>query len=258
MITEIPLTKENRIKLARAFMQVPRVDFSIDCAIEGQMGTAFVDDLEDPKVLKIQVSGFFYLAGDATSPAAQTMLHEIEPYSLFMPSAPGWLEAGKALYGERLIGFDRFSFSSEQLSSDHLNALIQGSKHIDDLQQMDRPFVESLWGRDHFVDLAPFDSCEDFLHRGVGFYVKNYDRIVGAAYSSLVCSRGIEVSLFVIEDYRRQGIGTLLASRLLTWCLENNAVPNWDAANPESCHLAEKLGYLPTGVYQAFYLVPDS
>jgi predicted GNAT family acetyltransferase len=63
------------------------------------------------------------------------------------------------------------------------------------------------------------------------------------------------VSIFVLEDYRRQGIATLLAARLLRWCLENNAQPNWDAANPESCRLAEKLGYTQTGQYEAHYLV---
>ncbi len=38
MITEYPLTKPNRVKLARAFKHVPRVDLSIQCAIEGLMG----------------------------------------------------------------------------------------------------------------------------------------------------------------------------------------------------------------------------
>jgi GNAT superfamily N-acetyltransferase len=105
------------------------------------------------------------------------------------------------------------------------------------------------------VELADFDSAEDFVQRGVGFYLESRGTLVGAAYSSLVCSRGVEVSIFVLEDYRRQGIATVLAGRLLPWCLENNARPNWDAANPESCRLAEKLGYTQTGQYEAHYLV---
>ena len=47
MIQELPLNKANRIKLAIAFKNVPRVDLSIDSAIEGQMGKAFVDDLRE-------------------------------------------------------------------------------------------------------------------------------------------------------------------------------------------------------------------
>ena len=38
LITEYPLTKANRVKLARAFKHVPRVDLSIQFAIEGLMG----------------------------------------------------------------------------------------------------------------------------------------------------------------------------------------------------------------------------
>jgi RimJ/RimL family protein N-acetyltransferase len=51
-------------------------------------------------------------------------------------------------------------------------------------------------------------------------------------------------------------VATLLAGRLLKWCVENDARANWDAANPESCKLAEKLGYTQAGEYHAHYLKP--
>lgn len=254
MITEYPLTKANRIRLARAFKYVPRVDLSIECVIEGQMGKAFVVDLQEPTVFKIQVGPFFYFAGDATGFSGRAMQEKIVPYTLFMPSSPGWIEAGKIMYGARLVGFDRYSFSSEHISAEHLDHLCQISAFREDVRQMDLPFAAQLWGQDHFVDLSNFDSAEDFVQRGIGFYLKKHGTVVGAAYSSLVCSRGIEVSLFVLEDYRRQGIATIVVSRLLKWCIENNAEANWDAANTESCKLAEKFGYTQTGEYQAYYL----
>jgi GNAT superfamily N-acetyltransferase len=254
MMTEYLLTKANRIRLARAFKHVPRADLSIECAIEAQMGKAFVDDLEEPTAFRIQVGPFFYFAGDVAGRGGRAMLENITPYTLFMPSAPGWIEAAKTMYGERLIRFDRYSFSSKHVSAEHLDHLCQASTFREDVRQMDLPFATRFWGQDHFVDLSDFGSAEDFVQRGIGFYLKKRDMVVGAAYSSLVCSRGIEVSLFVMEDYRRQGIATILASRLLRWCIENNAEANWDAANPESCKLAEKLGYVQTGTYQAYYL----
>ena len=118
-------TKAHRIRLARAFKHVPQVDLSIECAIEGQMGRAFVDDLQEPTVFKIEVGPFFYFAGDGTGPGRRTMLENIVPYTLFMPSSPGWIEAGKTMYGERLVGFDRYSFSSEHISAEHLDDLCQ-------------------------------------------------------------------------------------------------------------------------------------
>jgi len=251
---EYPLTKANRIRLARAFKHVPRVDLSIECILEGQMGIAFVDDVQHPIAFKIEVGPFFYFAGDATSSGGHTMLKKVAPYTLFMPSSPGWIKAAKGMYGERLVGFSRYSFSSEHISAEHLDHLSRISAFKDEVRRMDQEFATKLWGQDHFVDLSDFDSPVDFVKRGIGFYLQKNSTVVGAVYSSLVCSKGIEVSLFVLEDYRRQGIATILASHLLKWCIANNVDANWDAANPESCKLAEKLGYIQRGEYQAYYL----
>ncbi len=254
MAHEYPLTKANRIRLARAFKHVPRVDMSIDCVLDGQMGRAFVDDVSHPTAFKIEIGPFFYFAGDPPCPGGRAMLEGIVPYTFFMPSSPGWIEAAKDLYGDRLTGFERYSFSSAQLSVDHLDSLCRASAFREDVRRMDLTLAADLWGKDHFVDLSTFDSPEDFIERGIGFYFERSGEMIGAAYSSLVCSRGIEVSLFVMNDHRRQGIATTLASRLLQWCFENNAEANWDAANIESCNLATKLGYVQTGTYQAYYL----
>ena len=254
MPPEYPLTRANRIALARAFRDVPRVDLSIDCALEDQMGSAFVDDLENPRAFQIAVGPFRYFAGDPTVPGAQAMLKMLPPGSFLMPSAPGWLEAAQAIHGEKLVPLRRHSFSSKSLSAAHLRELGQRSRFADRVEEMDASFAARVWGQDHFVDLSTYESPEDFARRGIGFTVEDKGTIVGAAFASLVSSRGIEVSLYVLPDYRRQGIGTLLASRLLLSCLESGFDPHWDAANPESCRLAERLGYAPAGTYTAHYL----
>jgi len=212
MITEYPLTKVNRIRLARAFRNVPRVDISIECAIEGQIGKAFVDDVQTPSVYKIQVGPFFYFAGDPSGVGGQEMLKDIKPWTLFMPSSTGWIEAARALYGEKLISFDRYSFSTACLSMEHLEKLCQGSKFSKDVKQMDASLIARVWGQDHFIDVSDFESPADFIGRGIGYCVEKSGKIIGAAYSSLVCSKGIEISIFVLDDYRRQGIATTLAA----------------------------------------------
>jgi GNAT superfamily N-acetyltransferase len=254
MILEYPLIKSNRLQLARAFRTVPRVDLSIGCVIEGQMGNAYVDDVQNPSAYKIQVGPFFYFAGDAFGEGGQEMLRNISPWTLFMPSSEGWLKAGKNMYRDKLIGFDRYSFSSECLSVEHLEKYLTQSSFSENLKEVDLAVATQVWGQDHFLDLSCFESPFDFMERGIGYYVERRGTIIGAAYSSLVCSQGIEVSIFVAEDYRRQGMATALAAHLLKWCLENKMDSHWDAANLESCTLAEKLGYFPKGTYQAYYL----
>jgi GNAT superfamily N-acetyltransferase len=254
MITAYPLTKANRIQLARAFRNVPRVDVSIECVIEGQMGKAYLDDLQNPSAYRIQTGPFFYFAGDASGEGAQEMLRNIQPWTQFMPSEEGWLEAGKNMYGEKLLGFDRYSFSSECLSVAHLEKLALESAFSRDVKRLDLVLATQVWGQKPFDEISDFESPSDFVERGIGYCAERNGKIIGAAYSSLVCSRAIEVSIFVKEDYRRQGVATTLAAHLLKWCLENNMDASWDAANLHSCKLAEKLGYISKGKYQAYYL----
>jgi GNAT superfamily N-acetyltransferase len=258
VIHEFPLTRANRITLASAFRRVPRVDLSIDCAVEGQMGKAFVDDLERPHVFKIETGPFFYFSGKPDGAAGQEMLANIEPYTLFMPSAPGWVEAAQMIHAQNLIELDRYSFSPHKLSTQRLDQLYVTSPFRGNIQPMSAQFVtqfaDQFWGTEHFIDLSMYDSPEDFALRGCGFYLANGDELVAAAYASLACSLGLEVSIYVAEAYRRRGIATALASRLLIWCLERDLEPHWDAANPESCKLALKLGYSPLGAYKAYYL----
>lgn len=257
MTVKYPLTKANRIRLAQAFRNVPRVDISIECVVEDQMGKAYVDDLESPTAFQIQIGPFHYFAGDVTGKGAKELVKGFQPYNLFMSSSTGWVEAFKETYNERFVAIKRYSFSSEKLSIDHLRGLCQNSKFSSDVQRMDADLIERLKGQDHFIDVSDFDSPADFAERGIGFYVEKNGDIFGAAYSSLSCSTGIEISLFVAEEHRRQGMATVLSANLVRWCLENNMDPHWDAANPESCRLAEKLGYIPTETYIAYYLKPE-
>ena len=252
MISEYPLTKAHRIRLAQAFRDVPRVDISIECVVEGQMGKAYVDDLENPTAFQIKIGPFHYFAGNADN--GREMLQNFPPYNLFMSASAGWADACKEMYGERFIAFDRYSFTSARLSLEYLQGLCQRPKFPFTVKRMDASLLERLEEQDHFIDVSDFDSPTDFFERGIGFYVEKDGEILGAAYSSLVCSTGIEVSLFVVEDYRQQGMATILSANLICWCLEHNMDAHWDAANLESCKLAEKLGYTPAGIYQAYYL----
>lgn len=251
---EYPLTKANRIRLGRAFQDVPHVDLSIECVLEGQMGKAFVDNLDQPRAFQIRVGPFVYFAGDPTGPGAREMLISLAPYTFFMPSAPGWLEAAQGIHGRRLDPLERYSFSTAQLDLIRLEALIQASPLKSQVRRMDLAFTQEVWGQDHYVDLSDFDSPEDFLERGVGFFAELDGAVAGAAFSSLVCSWGIEVSIYIVREHRTRGVATLLAANLLRWCLENGTDPHWDAANRESCALAEKLGYMAAGKYLAYLL----
>lgn len=254
MLEPYALTPSHRLTLATAFQSCPRVDTAIDCAIEGQLGRALVDSVASPTVFAITVGPFWYFAGDAEGPAAEALLHALPAYGLLMPSTPGWRERAQAVFGPDLRGFPRYSFATERLNVAHLQALLATSPHGPHTRAVDVALVSQLAaGAEPLLDLSDFDSAEDFVARSLGYTVLADGVPIGAAYGSLVNSRGLEVSVFVAEPFRRRGVATALAAGLVLACLRRGLRPNWDAANPESCALAEKLGFVAAGTYEAFY-----
>ena len=140
-----------------------------------------------------------------------------------------------------------------------LAALLAQSRGRAQIVPIDAALAARLAQRpDEYDALAAFASAQDFVERGLGFAALEGAQVMGAAYSSLVCRRGIEVSIFVEERRRGRGLATALACTLLLACLDAGREPHWDAANPASYKLALKLGYTFVGMYEAWYLNPDS
>jgi GNAT superfamily N-acetyltransferase len=257
MIRELPLDAPARRALAAAFAGTPRVDCGIDAAIEGQMGRVFANDPSDPRVLAVRQGPFWYLAGEAGHPAAGDLVACIPPGSLAMPSLPAWIGLLERRLGNRLEAMPRVSFQSDGLSVDHLDSLVADSPHRDRLQAVDADLASRLATLpDPWFELDGYASPADFVARGIGFAVVDGHDVAGAAWSSLVCSTAIEVSVFVDERHRRRGVATTVAARLVLESMDRGLRPNWDAANEESCRLAMKLGFVPAGSYLARYLRP--
>jgi GNAT superfamily N-acetyltransferase len=254
MSCELELNKANRLKLSRVFYNHKRVDFSIDCVIEGQMGKAFVDDNTHPSSYRITVGPFWYFAGEAHGPGGYHMMKEFPKYNLLMPSPSDWIALAKEVYGQHLQPFTRYSFSASSLSTEHLASCLKNSGYHSRVFPIDAEIATQLASQpESYLELADFDSVQDFIERGIGYTILDGQKVMGVAYSSLVCSTGIEVSVFVDESYRQKGVATALSSKLLMECLKLNLRPNWDAANPESCKLAKRLGFSFVEAYASYY-----
>ena len=253
---DYPLTPLNRLKLAQAFRDVLRVDLGIECVLEGQMGKAFVDNIDDPTVFMIEQGDFWsYFAGDPAGEEAQTLLENLSPLRMLMPSAPGWKELLEKVYGDRIRPNDRYIFNSTKVSLINLKSLIENSPYRDRIVQIDVTLAkQALYDCEGF-EISAYGLSANFVERGIGFCLLDNKKVVGVAYASLICSKGIEVSIFVVPEFRRKGTATALSSFLVKYCLEYKmGEPHWDASNPESCKLALRLGYKPVGTYQAYYL----
>ena len=250
MTTKIELTADNRHILSQAFADHKKVDISIDCVVEGRLGEAFVDTPENPTAYRISVGPFHYFAGDPKS----GMMQDFPAFNLLMAPSPKWEYEAKAVFGDDLKEIERMSFSADNLTIDHLTTCLQNSTHADKIIPFNEAIITQLTSmEDQYFGVDDFGSVENFLAQSLGFTILNGDKIMGIAYGSLISLNGLEVSLFVEEDYRRQGVATALSAKLLIESLKRNLRPNWDAANAESRSLAEKLGYEFVESYSAFY-----
>ena len=250
---ELPLSRHNRQRLARAFTNVTDVDISVQSVLEDQMGTAYTDSIENPERFMIEQDGFFsYFAGDFSTESGQAFLADVPGGRLLMAGSPGWQDALK-IYGDRLKAITRYSFSSDSLTLNHLKSLATSNPDTASIQKMTLELAESGYP---YFEIGAFDSTEDFIQRGTGYCMIAEDKIVAVAYSSLACNSAIEISIFVDDAYRRKGVATTLSAQLLIECLEQGITPHWDAANKESCALAEKLGYTFQSEYTAYFLKP--
>lgn len=255
-----PLTAANRIKLAQAFLHQPRVDLAIESTVEGQMGAVWVDDPANPTAFCIAHGPFRYYAGDAAGAGGRALLRDtLCGYDLLMPASEPWLEAAQAIYGERLQPFPRYRFSAAALDAAHLTALSAQCKPRGQIAPIDADLAAWLAAQgNQYESIADFGSAQNFAARGLGFAALDGEQVLGAAWSSLVCSRGIEVSIFVEERARGRRLATVLACRLLLACLEGGREPHWDAANPASYKLALKLGYTFIGMYEGWCVIDNT
>lgn len=247
-----PLTRSNRIQLARLFTNVPRVDISIDCVLEDQMGKAFVDSVDNPRYAMIEIDEFFcYLAGDFTQPAGQNFIEQMPSGRMVMAGSESWHEAIQSFKDKNHFKpITRYRYSSRTLSHNYLQTLAIRYSYTPHIQRIDKTIAKM--GLPYF-EIGAFDSPEDFVQRGIGYCLLDENKaLIGIIYSSLVNSHAVEVSIVVQPEHQRRGIATALSCQFLMWCLDRQIEPHWDAANPESCYLAEKLGYKALGEYTAY------
>ena len=87
---------------------------------------------------------------------------------------------------------------------------------------------------------------------GLGVAVFYQGELVAGASSYSVYDKGIEIEIDTREDHRRKGLAYACGAKLILECLDRDLYPSWDAQNPWSLALAEKLGYHFSHEYVAY------
>ena len=227
--------------------------FLIDTVLEGHSGIALADDANNPRVAQLAYADVLTFGGDADHPAASQFVEQLPVDKGILALPERWRDLVRGVHGERLISIERFSFSGAQLNIAHLTSLKERLPEGFQLKQIDIDLAHqidadsTLISEDH---VRNFDSPEDFVGRGLGFCVLEGERIVSGASSYAICNKGIEVQVNTHPEYRQRGLATAVSAALLVDCLEHDIEARWDAGNPRSVKLAERLGYRASGSYE--------
>ena len=223
--------------------------------LDGCMGRAWADRADSPACARITIGDVNFLAGDPDAECAFELVGHVPSGRdavgfIFVPENNRWAGLVFKCYGNAARHVTRYALSCGVFQEDRL---AEYAACLPDGYSLE-PIGEELYRQcldSPMRDLCSLlDSAKDYLRRGIGFAAVKNGRIAGGASSYSVYKGGIEIEVDVGEEHRRLGLATACSARLILECLERGIRPNWDAANPESMHLALKLGYVFSHEYE--------
>jgi RimJ/RimL family protein N-acetyltransferase len=200
---------------------------------------------------------FHVFGGDAEHPLAREAVGSLQK-GIVLLASDDWRELLFEIHGGRIMAQPRTALSSAALELDRLRALARRVPQGFCVERIDAGMASRMSGElEEPVRLHAFRSPQDFAERGIGFATLHGERTVCVATSFVVCSRGIEIQIVTHPDFRRRGLATATSAALMAHCLEHDLEPEWDADNPESLKLAQKLGYTQPEPYEWLILLPE-
>lgn len=225
--------------------------------LQGHMGTAWVDDLENPKVAQITVGIFVFYAGNPNTKEAEELLYNLPDYTLAIVNTDEWKILIEKIHNESIEKFQRYRFEKapKHLDKSYLQNLLSTLPEGYELKKIDKaiaidPSLHEL--SEDFI--SQFNTIDDFIDRGVGYAVLNDGKTVCGATSYSIYDDGIEIEVATHPIHTRKGLATITASALILDCLDRGIYPSWDGANIESVKLAQKLGYIFKESYDTYFI----
>lgn len=227
--------------------------------IQNVMGSLYVDSTEKPGSAMAVSGDFCFFAG---KPNEELIRYWFKCYQgehpwgvIMVPQNEEWGKLIETCYGERAKKVTRYAikkepdvFDQEKLQ-DAVNALPAGYilKMID--ENLFWSCREIPWCKDW---VSQYDNYEMYRKYGLGVVVLKDGEPVSGASSYTSFLGGIEIEIDTREDHRRKGLAYACAAKLILECLARGWYPSWDAQNPWSVALAEKLGYHFDHEYTAY------
>lgn len=227
--------------------------------LQGVMGRIYTDSLEKPVSAMALLGDFCFFAG---VPDKELVLYEPEygmrEFVIMVPRDEEWGRLIEECYGGNAKKVVRYAIKKEPgiFDREKLQTAVDGLPDGYALKMIDEELFRQCrgigWCRDW---VSQYDDYTMFRKYGLGAVaMKDGEPVSGASsYSGYI--GGIEIEIDTREDYQRRGLAYVCGARLILECLKKGWYPSWDAQNPGSVALAEKLGYHMDHEYTAFEVI---
>lgn len=227
----------------------------IDTLTFQPVGNLYVDDKENPTILMYSLPWIHIFTGTPNSVTVQEFFSIIKQGNLiFVPENDSWITVIKEFWGSKLHSFTRTHFDPSNLDLNHIQKLKE--KPLPDgfsIMHIDRVTIEYIEENLTNYFSLMYGSITKFLREGIGFCIKDGDKLASFATSFLPFKQNVEIQVITLEEYRRQGFATIICAILIEFCLNNGLTPDWDAENELSVKLAHKLGYRNPKPYNCYF-----
>lgn len=254
----IELKKEEMYKIEFLFRDMH--DTVILSCLQGYMGRAWTDNLDNPKCALIQTGDFSFIAGDEHLIRRSHLIENIldladSKFTYVIPENKALGNIIEEFYGVECNKIQRYGIKKrlKEFDLDKLQRIVDGLPKEYSINSIHGEWyhksLEEEWSKD-FV--SNFLSQTEFKTRGIGFVITHNGKIVSGASSYTVYKEGIEIEIATRKEYRRQNLALVVGAALIIACREKGLYPSWDAANTISVHLAENLGYEYDGPYDTY------
>lgn len=256
MIHEIPADQRSRFA---HFFENDEETMVWSC-LQGHLGAMYTDSLTFPLSVQIITADFCFFAG---LPNLELIQNRPESYrsdfTVMVPKAPGWAKMIESCYQGKYRKNTRFALKkiADSFHIPELKKFISALPPQYTLKMIDseiyKLILQESWSESLCSNYSDFSF---FREHGLGFVIFHGQELVSGASAYTFYDGGIEVEIDTKKSFQHRGLATVCGAKLILACLERNLYPSWDAQNPISLALAQKLGYQFDYAYDSYEIMP--
>lgn len=261
----IELNREQYI-LAEPFIYEITCDSIYPCSIiEGnQQGRIFADSIVYPRtVLFWHYCGFAYIVGDTENVEFNKQIYRFltgvfeenqRRFVLFVNDEKWRNIVNKMTEINHIIQSGNrimFCFNKGKFRTENFDIPEEY-----EAAEIDANLLKRLQGK--IIPSFSWHTPDTFFNAGKGFCLinkKNKD-IACSSFSSCIANGKIDIGVETNPEYRRKGLGTIVAAQMVKYVLDKGYEPDWgcNSNNTGSASIARNLGFEEHGVHSTYII----